>query len=327
MTYPAALDESLERASIVRGLIQGEVLPLPDACVVLANAAAPLSPAAAAAARESGVSEGPVYVPQDGVESVVLLTQTCDLQETTASEHLCLVAPVIQVTETAAYEALRGRRPPWVGLPWVDSTSVGDLTRITAVERSLVAGLRSLGRPRGPQERQHLGDMIGRFLSRSALPDDVNMALKPLAALIQKRHDKNSPEGHCWNIVDELRVEATPDLDADEMALTVLVVLPEIELPLMPSGAQLDHDRIDDLISAGAGAASRAVQEASDVVAKREAWTALAECWVAVTQDAAGRVAGIETVDIEVLSAEELSYARSRNAPLLDLRYLTTRAA
>lgn len=326
MTVPA-LEASLRRASAVQGLVQGEVLPLQDACVVLADASAPLSNAAAAAATGAGLSSGLVYVPQDNVENVVLLTQTCDLQETNAGEFLCLVAPVIQVSEKVAYEALRGRRPPLVGLPWVDSTSVGDLTRITAVERSLVVGLTSLGRPRSPAARQHLGDLIGRFLSRPALPDHVSQVLRPMGELIQKRHDKHSPEGACWRLVTELRVEASPDLDAADLALNVLVVVSEVELPALRPEVRVSNSHVDELIAAGVDAAAKAVHAAQDGLAKRESWTALAECWVAAIQDGVADVPGIDALEITVLSDEELSYARSRNAPLLDLRYLTTRAA
>jgi hypothetical protein len=65
----------------------------------------------------------------------------------------------------------------------------------------------------------------------------------------------------------------------------------------------------------------------TDVIAKREAWTALAECWIQPSLELVPRVAGIGSVEITVLNGEELSYARSLNAPILDLRYLSTRAA
>jgi hypothetical protein len=54
---------------------------------------------------------------------------------------------------------------------------------------------------------------------------------------------------------------------------------------------------------------------------------ALAECWIKPSVDLAPTVDGVGSVVISVLNGEELSYARSLNAPILDLRYLSSRAA
>jgi hypothetical protein len=52
---------------------------------------------------------------------------------------------------------------------------------------------------------------------------------------------------------------------------------------------------------------------------------ALAECWIKPAADRVADVDGVGSVAITVLNGEELSYARSRSAPILDLRYLSTR--
>ena len=54
---------------------------------------------------------------------------------------------------------------------------------------------------------------------------------------------------------------------------------------------------------------------------------ALAECWIKPSVDLAPTVPGVGTVEVSVLNGEELSYACSLNAPILDVRYLSTRAA
>ena len=89
---------------------------------------------------------------------------------------------------------------------------------------------------------------------------------------------------------------------------------------------QID-DRIDTLIGVGRTAAAQAVLQAGDPVAKREAWMALAECWIRPAVELVPAVDGVGSVEITVLNGEEFSYARSLSAPILDLRYLTTRAA
>ena len=114
MTQPTLLEAALQRAAAVSSFIQGEVLGVADACVVLAEAAAPLSPESARVAATEGMTTGLLAVPH-AVDNIVLLTQTCDLQYTTAEEYLCQVAPVMRVTPQRAHEAWRGRHWPSAG--------------------------------------------------------------------------------------------------------------------------------------------------------------------------------------------------------------------
>lgn len=324
MTQPMLIEEALQSAAVVSTLIQGEVLGAADVCVVLAEASAPLSSEAAEVAAAEGADSGLIVVPH-AVDDVVLLTQTCDLQRTTPEEHRCLVAPVVHMSEQFAHEALRGRRPGFAALPWIGLTAVADLSRVTTVERSVLVGPASRGAPRNPEERLHFAETIGRYLTRPALPDAINDVLSPFVRRIADKHDKQSAEGRCVHKVAELRIEATPDLDDEAPALNVLMLLDEDELPALPEGAIVSQERIDGLVAAGPGAAAEAVLREGDPVLKREAWMALAECWI---KSAADRVAdndGVGSVEITVLNGEEFSYARSRSAPPLDLRYLSTR--
>src|SRR5262249_48390156 len=113
----------------------------------------------------------------------------------------------------------------------------------------------------------------------------------------------------------------------DEPALNVLMLLEEEELPQLPAGAGLDDDRVDDLVNAGSTSAAEAVHAAADAIAKREAWRALAECWIKPSAELVPHVAGVGSIESTVLNGEEFSYTRSINAPILDLRYLSTRTA
>lgn len=318
------LQAALRRAGAASRFIQGEVLEIADACVVLADASAPLSLESLEVARASEVTSGLIVVPH-AVDQVVLITQTCDLQETTAEECFCLVTPVRLVERRIAHEAWRGRRPALAGLPWADDQSVADLARITTIERSVLLGAPSLGRPRTPRERLQFAEAVSRYLTRPALPDAINTVLSPLVRRIGEKHDRNSAEGRCANRVSEMRVEAAPDLDHAEPALNVLMILEEKYLPKLAAGQQVDDDRIDELRRNGPQASAEAVEAATQPIAVREAWTALAECWVQPAATLVPDVPGVGSVDVSVLNAEELSYARSLNAPILDIRYLSTR--
>lgn len=178
MTQETPYGPTFERAAAVARLIQGEVLGVTDACVVVGDAAAPMSDEMAVAVAESGVAEGLVVAPHV-VDDVVLLTQTCDLQETMSEEYVCQVAPVRQVSAQLAREALRGRRPRLIGLPWHGDGSVAELSLITTIERSLLVDAPSRSRPRTPRERLHFANGVSRYLTRPAFPDAFNAVLKP----------------------------------------------------------------------------------------------------------------------------------------------------
>ena len=85
--------------------------------------------------------------------------------------------------------------------------------------------------------------------------------------------------------------------------------------------------RVAALVASGRGAAAEAIERAATDVASREAWIALAECWVEPASARVQQVDGVGDLRVEVLNDDELSYARSRNAPVLDYRFLSTRAA
>jgi hypothetical protein len=177
------------------------------------------------------------------------------------------------------------------------------------------------------QRAATVAKFISRYLTRPALPDPINEVLSPFVKRVGNKHDKKSPEGRCLYKVSELRLEATPDIDHEEPALNVLLILEEDELPQLLPAVVVAHERIDELVAAGWGAAAEAVERACDAGAKREAWTALAECWIKPSVELALSVKGVGSVEISVMNGEELSYSRSLNAPILDLRYLSTRAA
>jgi len=214
-----------------------------------------------------------------------------------------------------------------VGLPWRSDGAVADLSLITTIERSLLVDAPRRARPRTPRERLHFANAVSRYLTRPALPDHVNMVLKPFLERISKRYDKNSAEGRCLHKVAEFRLEASPDLDAQAPALTVLALIDEADLPTLPPDAELDNASIDTIAGQGIPVAAEQALGEQDPLRKREAWTALCELWIQPALEKAREAANVGSVEMAVLNGEELSYARSINAPPLDLRYLSTRPA
>jgi len=214
-----------------------------------------------------------------------------------------------------------------VHVAWYSSAAVADLSRITTLERSVLVGARSLGRPATPIERLRFAETVSRHFTRVALPDPVSEVLRPVLKRMAEKHDKQSSEGGCARIVQTLRVEAIPDFDAASPRLRLLVVLDTEDLPSLPPGSEIDHLRVDSLVQQGYTKAATEAVNASDPLARREAWTAVAELWLHDAVQLADASETVDSLDCEVLNGDELSFARARNAPEVDLAYLTTRAA
>lgn len=325
MTLPPSLSDALARVQAVAEMIQGEAFQIRDACIVLALAEWPLGELSREAAVEQN-AEGIFGVPHP-VDSVVLLTQTCDLIRTSADTPYCQVAPIVDASAAFAYEALRGLRPGWAGLPWVSSTAIADLARITTLERSLLVGMESLGRPWNQQERFHFADTVARHLTRPALPDAVSETLRPFLKRMKEKHDRQSQEGRCIEQIRTIRIEASPDFDTPAPDLNLLLILDEIDLPGLPEHSQLDQGAIDGHRARGVPAAAEAALASEDPVMKREAWMALGELWAQPSATFAEARDDVGDLSVEVLNGEEFSFARSLDAPELDLAFLTTRAA
>lgn len=320
-----AQERALRRAEGVKSFIQGEVLDLRDLCVVLADSEWPLSDLSAAAAEQFS-GQGVIVVPEP-VDVVVVLTQTCDLQKTNSEARLCQLAPVIDRGETFAHEAQRGRRPGWAAVPWYSNTSVVDLARITSVERSLIIGAASLGRPRNPREQLHFAESLSRHFTRVALPDPIVEVLAPFLKRMKDKCDRISNEGRCIAMIPTggLRIEANPGFDDPAPALCLLIVLETSNLPRLADGLDPDQSKVDALIEQGHDIAAKAALNSANPIHCREGWIALAELW---TQEVVNLIAEnphASSLDVEVLSGDELTFTRLRNAPELDLAYLSTR--
>jgi hypothetical protein len=320
-----AQERALRRAEGVKSFIQGEVLGPRDLCVVLADGGWPLSDLSAAAAGQLS-SQGVIVVPEP-VDVVVLLTQTCDLQKTNSEARLCQLAPVIDRGENFAHEAQRGRRPGWAAVPWHSATGVVDLARITSVERSLIIGAASLGRPMTPGEQLHFTESLSRHFTRVALPDPVVDILAPFLKRMKEKYDRNSNEGRCISMIPTggLRIEATPGLDDPAPALCLLIVLETSNLPRLADGLDLDQSNVDALIEQGHDTAAKAALDSANPIHCREGWTALAELWTQEVVNLIAETPQVSSLDVEVLSGDELTFNRLRNAPELDLAYLSTR--
>jgi hypothetical protein len=316
--------QAIEYARKVRSYIQGEVLDAPDLCVVLASSKWPMREISEEAAQQyQGVAD--VVVVPDPVDHVVLVTQTCDLQRTDANNMLCQVAPLVDVNEKFAYEVMKGRRPGWAAVPWYSNSAAVDLSRITTVERSVIAEAPSLGRPKSQDQSSCFSEAVSRHFTRVALPDELVAVLKPFLEEIKKRHDRNTPLGSCIAKIPAsgLRVEVAESDGSTHVLL--LVVLEPQDFPELAHGVEVNQKIVDDFIREGETYAAERALNLNNPLCCRQGWLALTDIWrsliIKVIEDNEYNM----TCDVEVLSGYEMNFTRLCNSSELDLAYLSTR--
>lgn len=321
MTNP--ISDGVNRADAsAKNFIQGEVLPIQDASIKLIDASWPLTPAAE---LEAEGADGPLLI-SEPVDHVVVVTQTCDLQRTSKRLPHCQVAPVVRVDSQTAKMAAAGRIIGLGALPWFADDVVADFARITTLERSLLVGVQSVGHPTSDRERAIFSNALGRHFDRVALPDEVSEILRPLLERMKSKSGKASPEGQVLDRVASIRVEANPSFDAVQPRWRVLFVVETTHSPTVAE-SDLDMSEIDRMVGDGSlsrisDAAVKALRT-DDPVSCREGWTACAEIWLKKSMVLADSSSSVDSLDFEVLNGSELTFERVRNAPELDLSYLT----
>lgn len=158
---------------------------------------------------------------------VVLISQTCDLQErrTLQGRSLVQVAQVVSLADSPLLnDAISLAKPQYVPLPWFGEHYFADLDHVATVDRSLLMSIHDVASPVESQRRR-FSYLLGRYYSRAAIPDDVVKALKPL----QKKAEgakQASLRRILDNAVEQIRVLPVPPFDSGEKShLTIYLLL------------------------------------------------------------------------------------------------------
>ncbi len=179
------------------------------------------------------------------VESLVVLSQTCDLVRTAKARPFVVAAPLVRLPSTDAVDAARGRRPRYIAVPGAGVDAFVDLDVVVTFEKAvLLRVMRGTGL-RTDQERRRFGSGVARSFSRFAFPDDLTASVRPMIRHIRDIHGRNSDQGRAYELLEEVRVTATPSWDADEVHVFVTFAPPtRVEAnALMDNGA---WDRLVD---------------------------------------------------------------------------------
>lgn len=174
----------------------------------------PLSSAAKAAAAE-GAELGETQVP-----GLVVVSQTCDIVRSCDERPYVEVCPLVEVDDAVLGEVARARRPALAYVPAFHAQRlVADLDRIMTLEKPVVAKWTRIAGHTSDAEARAFAHALSRKRVRFAFPDDFTLFARKLQARLSDKHDKNTDEGWGLRALREIRVQASPQWDADSVEL------------------------------------------------------------------------------------------------------------
>ncbi len=156
------------------------------------------------------------------VVGFVLLTQTCDIVRPCRDRPFVEVAPLVKEKKNFVEEVNRLKRPAFAYIPTIAKFNyVADLDRVMTVEKAVVANWTRTPGWSTDAENREFARAIARKHSRFAFPDDFVRYANRFMRRIIKKHNRNSVEGEHLRALREIRVQAVPSWNEDNVALMI----------------------------------------------------------------------------------------------------------
>lgn len=220
--WEADPDQIQEINSVLIGWQQGDVLQSDEAAlVVVADVHRPLTEVAADAASEVGGSGDRLMLVEEEVEGLVITSQTCDVIETCVTTPELTLSPIVRLAGEKAAVAAAGWVPRYAPVPGVGDDAFADLGRSTTLQKGALTSWKQTRGLRSDEETRTFQRIAGRNVGRFAFPDDMKPATDALRMRLRKKRDKDSFEGRALNMVEEIRMLATPDWSASDIDVDI----------------------------------------------------------------------------------------------------------
>jgi hypothetical protein len=160
-----------------------------------------------------------------------VISQTCDVVRDCLDRPYINVAPLMPVDDSSYQDIVKMRRPNYVAVPGLATQKiVVDLDRIMTVEKSILGKSERVEGCKTDMERRRFADSLMRKLGRPAFPDEFVNLVSKLKDRLSEKHGKASPEGIVLRSLREIRIQASPDWNADQIELLFYFVKdPEAE--------------------------------------------------------------------------------------------------
>ncbi len=252
-------------------------------------------------------------------ESAVIVTQTCDLTPRPGKSRTHVaVAPLVRLADENQRQARKGERPQYAPVPGAGADAFADLSRVVTIETGVLAQCDPQRGLRDEDEKKRFAYSVARRFSRFPFPDDLEASLHYLTERVRKRYGhQESPEGALFDQLEQVRVDAHPGWEVEEINVTVIFILPAGYLP--PLGDEPDEAVHEWARENEPAEIATRLQAERDPDIKAVLWDALAEAWVQ-NCDLTGV---IKSVDSEVTMADDFTLDRYWATERLDLDYLS----
>ena len=203
---------------------QGDVcLDLNLGFLHFADLSRPLSPASQKlyGDLDGQISNSIVPILDDGIQGIVLLTQTCDIVRNCTQRPFVEVSPLIQQPKHIIEEVRRLKRPAFAYIPTMACRSlIADLDRTMTVEKAIIATWKRIPGWQTDEEIRAFSEALSRKRSRFAFPDDFVQAARKLQDHLSKHSSRNSEDGIYMRRIQEIRVRAAPSWNHESVHLS-----------------------------------------------------------------------------------------------------------
>lgn len=257
---------------------------------------------------------------------LVVLTQTCDIARGSADRPYVEVCPLVTPSEQVLKDTELGTTPQYVHIPGAAADQVANLSIVLTLHKRVLASLKRTPGWSTDDEIRRIQATIARRYQRFAFPDDLHRSLKKFSNRLRKKYGQQplTAEGELFRRVLQIRAQADPNWQSDEISVKLSFILPSPLLEPVP------QELIDEELILGTNRwLNQQHRESNDVAARLLGetneccesllWAVLVERWVELAEPE-GVIADIEG---EVASESEYCVRDYWASDRLDLDHLS----
>lgn len=154
------------------------------------------------------------------VAGFVVVSNSCDVVRDPQERPFVQVAPLVEVPESVLREVKLEAIPRYALAPALeDRRLVTDLDRVMTVEKPVVENWTHRRGCLTDHDSRRFSAAIERKNTRAAFPEEFSQRVRPLVRRIRDKHKKATEEGDALRALREIRVEASPAWDAEQVSL------------------------------------------------------------------------------------------------------------
>lgn len=163
----------------------------------------------------------------ESAESVVAVSQTCDLVLPSRERPFVKVCPLVTLSDAQnAGLARKGNRPSYVHVPARGSDKFAYLDQVMTLEKLVLLDAGRSAGVRNEDEARRFALAVGRHFSRYPLPDELREMLHTLLDRVRNKHGKGSAEGRVLSAVESIRIHGIPSWSEPEVDVVLTFVRP-----------------------------------------------------------------------------------------------------